>query len=299
MPVIGFLNSGSAHAFAQPTAMFRRGLSEAGYVEGRNVTIEYRWAEGEFQRLASLASDLIQTRVAAVFAGGPPAAAAAKASTSTIPIVFTVGDDPVATGLVASLNRPGGNLTGASFFTIALASKRLELLNDLLPNSTLAGMIFNPTSPNADVQLRDAQVAARSLGKKLEVFRVTTEGGIDEAFAGSAQTNVGAVLVGTDPFFTSQRARLVASAARHRVPAIFALRDYVEAGDLMSYGASIADAYRHAGYYVGRILNGEHPSILPVMQSTRIELVINLKTAKALGIEVPATLLARADEVIE
>jgi putative ABC transport system substrate-binding protein len=299
MPVIGFLGSGSPNPFAQAVAALNRGLNQSGYTEGQNVTIEYRWAEGQFHRLPGLATDLVRRQVALILTSGPPASSAAKAATGTIPIVFTTGDDPVAAGLVTSLNRPGGNVTGVSFFTIALGAKRLELLHELVPNATVFAMIVNPKSPNADVQLKDAQAAARALGQQIHVFNASTENEIDAAFALVAKQKSDALLVGTDPFFTSQRDRLVALAAKNRIPAVYSLRDYAQAGGLMSYGASLTDAYRQAGIYAGRILKGAKPTDLPVMQSTKFELIINLKTAKALGLEVPDRLLALADEVIE
>jgi putative tryptophan/tyrosine transport system substrate-binding protein len=299
MPVVGFLGSGSPNPFAQAVAALNRGLNQSGYTEGQNVTIEYRWAEGQFHRLPGLATDLVRRQVALILTSGPPASSAAKAATGTIPIVFTTGDDPVAAGLVTSLNRPGGNVTGVSFFTIALGAKRLELLHELVPNATVFAMIVNPKSPNADVQLKDAQAAARALGQQIHVFNASTENEIDAAFALVAKQKSDALLVGTDPFFTSQRDRLVALAARNRIPAVYSLRDYAQAGGLMSYGASLTDAYRQAGIYAGRILKGAKPTDLPVMQSTKFELIINLKTAKALGLEVPDRLLALADEVIE
>jgi putative ABC transport system substrate-binding protein len=299
MPVIGFLGSGSPIPFAQAVAAVRRGLNETGYAEGQNVTIEYRWAEGQFHRLPELAADLVHRQVSLILASGPPASTAAKSATPTIPIVFAIGDDPIAAGLVTSLNRPGGNVTGVSFFTIALGAKRLELLHELVPSATVFAMILNPKSPNADVQLKDAQTAAHAIGQQIRIFDASTEAEIDAAFASIAKQKFDALLVGTDPFFTSQRDRLIALAARNRIPAIYSVREYTQAGGLMSYGASLTDAYRQAGIYAGRILKGTQPTDLPVMQSTKFELVINLKTAKALGLDVPWFLQQRADEVIE
>jgi putative ABC transport system substrate-binding protein len=299
MPVIGLLGSGSPSPFAQAVAAVRRGLNGTGYAEGQNVRMEYRWAEGQFHRLPALAADLVHRQVSLILASGPPAANAAKAATQTIPIVFTIGDDPVATGLVTSLNRPGGNVTGVSFFTIALGAKRLELLHELVPNASLFAMILNPKSPNADVQLKDAQAAAQAIGQEIRIFNASTGNEIDAAFADIAKQKFDALLVGTDPFFTSQRDRLVAQAARNRLPAVYSLRAYAQAGGLMSYGASLTDAYQQAGIYAGKILKGTKPADLPVMQSTKFELVINLRTAKELGLDVPWFLQQRADEVIE
>jgi putative ABC transport system substrate-binding protein len=299
MPVIGFLGSGSPQPFAEAVAAVWRGLNETGYAEGQNVTVEYHWAEGQFHRLPELAADLVRRQVSLILASGPPASSAAKAATRTIPIVFAIGDDPVVAGLVTSLNRPGGNVTGASFFTIALGAKRLELLHELVPNATTFAMILNPTSPNADVQMKDAQAAAHAIAQQIQIFNASTENEIDEAFTQISKQKFDALLVGTDPFFTSQRDRLVALTARNRIPAVYSLRAYVQAGGLMSYGASLTNAYRQAGIYAGRILKGTQPADLPVMQSTNFELVINLKTAKALGLEVPWFLQQRADEVIE
>jgi putative ABC transport system substrate-binding protein len=299
MPVIGFLGSGSPTPFAQAVAAVRRGLNETGYVEGQNVRLEYRWAEGQFHRLPELAADLVHRQVNLILASGPPASTAAKSATPIIPIVFAIGDDPIAAGLVTSLNRPGGNVTGVSFFTIALGAKRLELLHELVPNATVFAMILNPKSPNAAVQLKDAKAAAQAIGQQIHIFNASTEAEIDAAFASIAKQTFDALLVGTDPFFTSQRDRLVALAATNRIPAIYSLRAYAQAGGLINYGASLTDAYQQAGIYAGKILKGTKPTDLPVMQSTKFELVINLRAAKELGLEVPWFLQQRANEVIE
>jgi putative ABC transport system substrate-binding protein len=299
VPVIGFLSARSPGESASLETAFRKGLSDAGYVEGRNVHIAFRWAEGQYDRLQSLTTDLISRQVAVIAALSTPAALAAKAATTTIPIVFNSGTDPVKLGLVASLNRPGGNVTGVTFFTAPLEPKRLGLLRELIPQADLVAVLLNPKYPDADVQLKDVQEATREIGQRTLMLTATTDAEIDSAFAALAQQRVGALMVGADPFFDVRRERIVALARRHDVPAIYHLREYVVAGGLLSYGASVADSYRQVGIYTGRILQGIKPADLPVMRPTRFELVINLKTAKALGIEVPPTLLARADEVIE
>jgi putative tryptophan/tyrosine transport system substrate-binding protein len=299
VPVIGFLSARSPGESASLETAFRKGLSDAGYVEGRNVHIAFRWAEGQYDRLQSLTTDLISRQVAVIAALSTPAALAAKAATTTIPIVFNSGTDPVKLGLVASLNRPGGNVTGVTFFTAPLEPKRLGLLRELIPQADLVAVLLNPKYPDADVQLKDVQEATREIGQRTLMLTATTDAEIDNAFAALAQQRVGALMVGADPFFDVRRERIVALARRHDVPAIYHLREYVVAGGLLSYGASVADSYRQVGIYTGRILQGIKPADLPVMRPTRFELVINLKTAKALGIEVPPTLLARADEVIE
>jgi ABC-type uncharacterized transport system substrate-binding protein len=298
MPVIGFLNSRAFGENATLLVPFHRGLKEAGYVEGQNLTVEYRWAEEKYDRLSALAADLVGRRVAVIVANGP-AVRPAKAATSTVPIVFVVGFDPVAFGLVASLNRPGGNLTGVSVLDVEIGAKRLELLHELVPTATVMALLVNPTTPAAETIARDAQVAARALGLQLHVLRASSDRDFDTVFATVAQLRVGALVIGADPFFTNQSRQLAELAARHSVPTIYEFREFAAAGGLISYGTSIGDAYRLAGAYTGRILKGEKPSGLPVMQATKFELVINLKSAKTLGLTVPDKLLAIADEVIE
>jgi ABC-type uncharacterized transport system substrate-binding protein len=298
MPVIGFLNSRAFGENATLLVPFHRGLKEAGYVEGQNLTVEYRWAEEKYDRLSALAADLVGRRVAVIVANGP-AVRPAKAATSTVPIVFVVGFDPVAFGLVASLNRPGGNLTGVSVLDVEIGAKRLELLHELVPTATVMALLVNPTTPAAETIARDAQVAARALGLQLHVLRASSDRDFDTVFATVAQLRVGALVIGADPFFTNQSRQLAELAARHAVPTIYEFREFAAAGGLISYGTSIGDAYRLAGVYTGRILKGEKPADLPVERATKFELVINMKTAKALGLDVPATVLARADEVIE
>jgi len=298
MPVIGFLNSRAFGENATLLVPFHRGLKEAGYVEGQNLTVEYRWAEEKYDRLSALAADLVGRRVAVIVANGP-AVRPAKAATSTVPIVFVVGFDPVAFGLVGSLNRPSGNLTGVSVLDVEIGAKRLELLHELVPTATVMALLVNPTTPAAETIARDAQVAARALGLQLHVLRASSDRDFDTVFATVAQRRVGALVIGADPFFTNQSRQLAELAARHAVPTIYEFREFAAAGGLISYGTSIGDAYRLAGAYTGRILKGEKPADLPVQQSTKFELVINLKTAKALGLTVPDKLLAIADEVME
>jgi putative ABC transport system substrate-binding protein len=300
MPVIGFIHSGSQAPVANNVTAFHSGLAEVGYVEGRNAKLEYRWAEGQYERLPALASDLVQREVAVIAAFTTPGAVATKAATSTIPVVFAgVGGDPVKLGLVTVFNRPTANVTGIYILSIALEPKRLEVLHELVPNATNVGYLFNPGNPNAATAVQETQDAAGSLGLELTPLQVTNEQDLDGAFAFAAQRSLRALLVGADPFFTSRRDLVVALAARHAIPAIYEFREFATAGGLMSYGTSIPDAFRQAGRYVGRILKGELPGELPVMQSTKVELTLNLKTAKALGIAVPLSLLGRADEVIE
>jgi ABC-type uncharacterized transport system substrate-binding protein len=297
-PVVGFLSARSVDDSVGEVAAFREGLAVTGHVEGRNVVIEYRWAQGEFGRLPALAVELVRRPVAVLAAVGG-AQFAAKAATTTTPIVFGTGQDPVESGLVASLNRPGGNVTGATFLGAALGAKRLGLLRELAPGAEVIALLVDPDKSVGQVQIRDVQEAARALGQSLVVLDGGSDEKIEAAFAALAPQRVGALLVGADPFFDTRRERLVALAAQHRVPAIYQFREYVLAGGLMSYGTSITDMYRLVGLYVGRILKGEKPANLPVMQVTKFEFVINLKTAKALGVKISDNLLSLADEVIE
>jgi putative ABC transport system substrate-binding protein len=288
-PVVGFLNPASAQRAAQPLAAFRRGLNETGY----------NWADGQSDRLPTLAVELVRRKVAVFATGGPAAALAAKAASTTIPIVFVSSSDPVQLGLVASFNRPGGNATGVSFLASELVAKQSELLHQLAPQAAVIGLLVNPTSANAEVQLKDVPAAARTLGLQIVVVKASTDRDFDTAFAALVQQRAGALIVGSDPLFYSRRQQLAALAARHAMPAIYADREYAEAGGLMSYGTSLAAAFRQAGVYSGRILKGEKPSELPVMQTTKFELVINLKAAKALGVTVSNSMQLLADEVIE
>ena len=300
MPVVGFLNSQSPEQFAFLVTAFRQGLEKAGYAEGRNVAIEYRWAEGDYERLPAMAADLVRREVAVIAAGGGGAPAlAAKAATSTIPIVFNVGGDPVKLGLVASLARPGGNLTGFNVVTGALDGKRLGLLRELVPDAGLIVVVLNPKNPNADLQLQDVQETTQRVGQQIEIADASTDGEISAALTRSATSGATAVLVGADPFFFSRRNKIVGLIAGLGLPAIYEMREFVDAGGLISYGTSLTEGYRQVGAYTGAILKGAKPADLPVAQPTKFELVINLKTAKALGLTVPPILLAQADEVIE
>jgi putative tryptophan/tyrosine transport system substrate-binding protein len=300
MPVIGFLGIASPGSYAPFVAAFHQGLSETGYVEGQNFAIEFRWAEGHYDRLPALAADLVSRRVELVVtSGGRASALAAKSASSAIPIVSVIGSDPVAAGLIANLARPGGNLTGVSFLTVELMPKRLELLCELVPQARVIALLVNPNSPNAEPLIRDMQEAARAKGVKLDVLKAGTEGEIDAAFASLVQLQAGALVVDPDSLFNAQREQLVALASRYAVPAIYEGRSFPAVGGLISYGTSLTAVYHQVGVYAGRILNGAKPADLPVEQPTRFELVINLKTAKALGLTVPPSILARVDEVIE
>jgi putative ABC transport system substrate-binding protein len=298
LPVIGFLNAASPDSYAHLVRAFHQGLRDVGYVEGQNVAIEYRWAEGQYDRLPAMAADLVRRQVTLI-AANSAAAVAAKAVTSTVPIVFDTGFDPIELGLVASLNRPGGNLTGVSNLNVELGPKRLELARELVPSATIIALLVNPTNPNAKSLLTDHQAAARTFGLELHVLSASNERDFDAVFANLIRLRASTLVIGADTFFISRSKQLAALALHHAVPAIFQYREFAAAGGLMSYGGSLADAYRQVGVYAGRILKGEKPADLPVQQSTKAELIINLKTAKALGIIVPPTLLARADEVIE
>jgi putative ABC transport system substrate-binding protein len=299
MPVVGFLNSAIAATYLPFAAAFRDGLHETGYIENQNVTIEYRWADNHYDRLAELAADLVRRQVTVVAATGTPAALAVKAATSTIPIVFTAAVDPVAAGLVASLSRPGGNLTGVSAYISQLAAKRLGLLRELVPNAGVMGVLVNPKYLDAESQRKEATEAARILGQQIHIVNIGSEDDFNRAFATLVQFKAGALLVNADVLFVSRRDQLVALAAHHKIPAIYHQREFVLAGGLMSYAPRLTDAYRQAGVYVGRILKGAKPADLPVVQPTKFELAINLKAAKALGLAMPDRLLALADEVIE
>ena len=299
MPVIGVLDGRSADESAPLVAALRRGLNEAGYVEGRNVAIEYHWAHGQYDRLPALAADLVRRQVTVIATSGNASALAAKTATATIPIVFLTGVDPVQAGLVASLSRPGGNLTGVTSLGVELGPKRLELLHELVPAATTIAILVNPANRSAEIQVRDIQAAARTLGLELHIVQASTEREIDAAFAALTRLRAGALVISPEAFFNSRSEQLAALTVRHAVPAIYTYREFAAAGGLMSYGGSITDSYRQAGIYIGRILKGEKPAELPVQQSAKVELIINMKTAKALGLTVPFALLGRADEVIE
>jgi putative ABC transport system substrate-binding protein len=299
MPVIGWLGSGSPGPSAPAVTVFREGLAEAGYVEGRNVAIEYRWAEGQYDRLPALAAELVRRQVAVIVATPIPAALAAKAATATIPIVFSAAADPVNLGLVRSLARPGGNATGVNFFQAELSAKQLSLLREFRPNAARIGVLANPANANVEGLTKDVTAAAAALGVEVEIVYARDSREIEEAFATLVHNKAAALLVGADSFFFNRRVQLATLAARHAIPAVFFNREFAEAGGLMSYGSSLSEMNRQLGVYTGRILKGAKPDELPVVQSTKFELVINLPTAKALGLEVPPTLLARADEVIE
>jgi ABC-type uncharacterized transport system substrate-binding protein len=300
MPVIGFLNPSSADGWESRLRAFRQGLKDEGFVEGENVAVEYRWAENQFDRLPALAVELVHRKVAVIVTTGSPAAAlAAKAATTTIPIVFAVPEDPVRSGLVASLARPGGNATGINFLSIELVAKRLEILREMVPATTRIAVLINPADAAAETMLKDVEAATRAMGLQIQVLKANTSHEIDAAFATFVRERPDALLVSGGPFLLSRRVQLALLAARYAVPASYGAREYVEIGGLMSYAANIADAYRQVGVYAGRILKGAKPADLPVMQSTKFELVINAQAARVLGLTVPSTLLARADEVIE
>jgi putative ABC transport system substrate-binding protein len=299
VPLIGYLDGGSPETSAHIVAAFRRGLSETGYVEGRDVAIEYRWAEGKYDRLPALASDLASRQVAVIVAMSTPSAFAAKAATSTIPVVFSGGLDPVQSGLVASLSRPGGNLTGVTSLNAAIVTKQLGLLHELVPRATRFGLLVNPNNSLAEATIKEAQTSAAVIGRQMEILTASTNREIDAAFAGLMQKRADALLIGPDLFFTNRRVQVATLAVRHAIPAIYAFREFADAGGLMSYGTSNTDRDRQVGVYAGRILRGEKPTDLPVLQAAKFDFVINLQTARTIGIEVPPTLLARADEVIE
>jgi putative ABC transport system substrate-binding protein len=298
MPVIGFVSSASAAAYEPLVTAFRQGLSDIGYVEGRNVTIEYRWGDGHYDRLPELVADLVRRQVDVIAANGP-AAFPAKAATTTIPIVFAAGFDPVELGLVSSLHRPGGNLTGASMLNVEVVPKRLQLLHELAPTAKVVGLLVNPTNPNAAYQSRDLQAAAQTLGLQSHVLHASSDGDLDTVFAKLTELRAGALVIGADVLFNIRSAQLATLALRHAVPAAYQYREFTAAGGLMSYAGSITDSHRQTGIYAGRILKGEKPADLPIQRSTKLELFLNLKTAKALGLTVPLPLIGRADEVIE
>ncbi len=299
MSVIGYLSSTSLNVSTRQLVGLREGLNETGFFDGRNMVIEYRWSEGRYDRLPELAAELVNNHVSTILAGGLPAVLAAKRASASIPIVFVIGADPVASGVVPSLNRPDGNVTGISQFYGALGGKRLELLREIVPTATKIAVLSDPNNPNAESHLNDVREAVHTIGQAIEVATARTETEIEAAFATFARAQASALLVTDDPFFTVQREQIVALAARYRIPAIYYVREFVETGGLISYGSSTKDNFRQAGVYVGRILNGTKPSELPVLQPTKFEMVLNLKTAKSLELTIPQSLLLRADEVIE
>jgi len=300
VPVVGFLAAPAAGPYAKYADAFRQGLKEAGYVSGQNVAIEYRWADGRYERLRGMADELVERKVAAIVAvGGAPAALAAKSATTTTPIIFVMGDDPVRHGLIRSLNQPGGNATGVSLMAVALEGKRLELLDQLVPKARLIAMLVNPTNPQAELQSRAMETAGRTIGRAVQILRASNEAEVNSAFATMAQRRIGGLVVGADTFFTSQAKMFSALSTRYALPAISQWRDHTAAGLVMSYGPNLADAYRLSGVYTGRILKGAKPADLPVEQPTKLDLVINQRAAKALGLTIPKELLLRADEVIE
>ncbi len=299
MPLVGYLSAAASSDSPDLVAAFRQGLSEAGYTEGRNVAIEYRWANDDYARLAGLAAELVSRRVAVIAATSTPVALAAQKATTTIPIAFTVGGDAIKVGLVTNFSRPDGNLTGVTRFNVELGPKRLELLHESVPVVSLVALLVNPSNLNAEPLSKDLQTAARALGLRLEVLRAKTDGELDRAFASLPQLRAGALVIAPDPYFNARSARLAALATRYAMPTIYQYREFVAAGGLMSYAASNTDSYRQLGVYTGRLLGGAKPGDLPVQQSTKIELFVNLKTAKALGITIPQSVLLRADEVIQ
>ena len=299
LPMVGFVNSGSAQTQALVAAAYRKGLEEVGFAEGKNVLIKSRWADGQYDRLPELIADLIKRKVTVIMAGGPPAAQAAKTATSSIPVVFTSGDDPVQIGVVTSINHPGGNVTGVHVLFTELESKKLSLLREVVPKAGVVAALVNQTRPIANSQTAELEAAAKKFGQRIQIFHAASEQEIEPAFASMAQAKVDALLVAADAFFNAKREQIVLLASRHAIPAIYEQRSFAAAGGLMSYGTNLADSYRQAGVYTGRILKGEKPGDMPVVQASKFELVINLKTAKALGLEVPLHLQQIADEVIE
>jgi putative ABC transport system substrate-binding protein len=299
MPTIGLLGTSTAQGWAAMLAAFHRGLTEAGYAEGRSVSVDYRWAEGRYERLPELANELVRRRVPVLVAFTTPAALAAKAATATIPIVFTTISDPVQVGLVASLNRPGGHITGTTYLSLEVGPKLLQLMREILPNAAALALLINPTNPNSEAQVTNQQAAARTLGLELRVLRVSNDGELEAALSALPQLGVAGLVVGGDPFFNSKNQQIALIALRHGLPAIYPSRTFAMAGGLMSYAGNAGEAYQQAGIYTGRILKGAKPADLPVQQTTKVELIINMRTAKALNINIPLPLLGRADEVIE